>query len=197
MSLLAEIEATCLILSNEFPTWVDCLFKSLTIALTALSIPLFKSIGLAPAATFFNPSFTIAWAKTVAVVVPSPAKSFVFEATSLTIWAPIFSSSLSSSTSFATVTPSFVTWGGPNDLLIITFLPFGPKVTLTALANASTPFFKPSLASTSNFISFAILFIFIVKQLPEYHFLTLLNNLFRPVLIQFQHTFRTRLFHRL
>ena len=41
--------------------------------------------GLAPAATFFNPSLTIACAKTVAVVVPSPAKSLVLEATSLTI----------------------------------------------------------------------------------------------------------------
>jgi len=43
-----------------------------------------------------------------------------------------------------------------KDLEIITFLPLGPNVTFTAFANASTPRFKPSLASISNFISFAI-----------------------------------------
>src|SRR5438045_8790124 len=35
------------------------------------------SIGFAPAETFFRPSRTIACARTVAVVVPSPATSFV------------------------------------------------------------------------------------------------------------------------
>jgi LDH2 family malate/lactate/ureidoglycolate dehydrogenase len=35
-----------------------------------------RSIGLRPAATAFDPSFTIACANTVAVVVPSPATSF-------------------------------------------------------------------------------------------------------------------------
>ena len=140
--------------------------KSATIAVTALSIPLFKSIGFAPAATFFNPSFTIACARTVAVVVPSPAKSLVLEATSLTICAPIFSNGSFNSISLATVTPSLVTFGPPNDFPIITFLPFGPSVTFTALANASTPRFKPSRASISNFISFAIFvfFIFILRR---------------------------------
>ena len=33
-----------------------------------------------PAATAFTPSLTIAWARTVAVVVPSPAMSFCLEA---------------------------------------------------------------------------------------------------------------------
>ena len=56
-----------------------------TAFVTALSIPLLRSIGLNPAATDFKPSFTIAWARTVAVVVPSPAASEVCEATSLTI----------------------------------------------------------------------------------------------------------------
>ena len=125
-------------------------------ASTALSIPLFKSIGFAPAATFFNPSFTIACAKTVAVVVPSPAKSFVLEATSLTICAPIFSRGSFNSISLATVTPSLVTVGPPNDFPIITLRPFGPRVTFTAFANASTPRFKPSRASISNLICFAI-----------------------------------------
>ncbi|MNE35329.1 hypothetical protein D3C80_1290810 [compost metagenome] len=157
-SLFAEIDATCLILSVFVPTSVACFERSATIASTALSIPLFKSIGFAPAATFFKPSFTISCAKTVAVVVPSPAKSLVFEATSLTIWAPMFSSVSCNSISFATETPSFVTVGPPKDFPIITLRPFGPKVTFTAFANASTPRFKPSRASISNFISFAILF---------------------------------------
>ena len=55
-------------------------------------MPFLISIGLAPAVTFFNPSAIIDWAKTVAVVVPSPAISEVFEATSLNICAPTFSS---------------------------------------------------------------------------------------------------------
>ena len=59
-SLLAEIEATCFIFSEESPTATACLLNSATMVSTALSIPLFKSIGLAPAATFFNPSFTMA-----------------------------------------------------------------------------------------------------------------------------------------
>ena len=63
-----------------------------------------------------------------------------------------------SSISFATVTPSLVTCGAPKDFPIITFLPFGPNVTLTALANASTPRFIPSRASISNSIFFAIFF---------------------------------------
>jgi len=66
----------------------------------------------------------------------------------------MFSKGSSSSISFATVTPSLVTCGPPNDLPTITFLPLGPKVTFTALASASTPLFKPSLASISNCIFF-------------------------------------------
>ena len=52
-------------------------------------------------------------AKIVAVVVPSPASSFVLLATSLTIWAPIFSNLSCNSISFATVTPSLVVLGAP------------------------------------------------------------------------------------
>ena len=44
-----------------------------------------EAMGIAPAATLRKPSFTIDCAKTVAVVVPSPAKSLVLEATSFTI----------------------------------------------------------------------------------------------------------------
>ena len=78
-------------------------------------------------------------ASTVAVVVPSPARSLVFEATSRTIWAPMFSSGSESSISFATVTPSLVTVGAPNFLSMTTLRPLGPSVTFTALARASTP----------------------------------------------------------
>ena len=84
-SLFAEILATCWIFSDESPTSTDCFSRELTIESTALSIPLFKSSGFAPAATFFSPSLTTACAKMVAVVVPSPARSFVFDATSFTI----------------------------------------------------------------------------------------------------------------
>ena len=80
---------------------------------TAASIPLFTSIGFIPAVTYLIPSLTIDWAKIVAVVVPSPASSLVLLATSLTIWAPIFSNLSWSSISLATVTPSFVVRGAP------------------------------------------------------------------------------------
>ena len=50
-----------------------------------MSTPRFKSIGFMPAATNLRPSFMIEAASTGAVVVPSPARSFVFEATSRTI----------------------------------------------------------------------------------------------------------------
>ena len=85
-----------------------------------------------PAATAFTPSRTMAWASTVAVVVPSPARSLVFDATSRTICAPMFSNLSASSISFATVTPSLVMRGAPNDLSSTTQRPFGPSVTFTA-----------------------------------------------------------------
>ena len=70
-----------------------------------------------PAATYFMPSRTMAWASTVAVVVPSPAMSEVLEATSLTICAPMFWSLSFSSISLATDTPSLVTVGAPKRAL--------------------------------------------------------------------------------
>ena len=77
----------------------------------------------------------MASASTVAVVVPSPATSDVLVATSLTIWAPMFSIGSLSSISLATVTPSLVTVGEPNFLSMMTFRPLGPRVTLTASAS--------------------------------------------------------------
>ncbi len=155
VSLFAETVATCSILRQSSPTSTDCFLRfSITLA-TALSIPRFKSIGLAPAVTFFNPTLTIAWAKTVAVVVPSPAVSEVLDATSLTIWAPTFSNGSSSSISLATETPSLVTCCEPNFFSITTLRPLGPRVTFTALASWSTPLLSLSRASISKFKTFA------------------------------------------
>ena len=118
-------------------------------------MPRFRSIGLAPAATDLAPSRTIAWASTVAVVVPSPATSEVLEATSRTICAPMFSNLSSSSISLATVTPSLVTRGAPKDFSSTTLRPLGPSVTLTALARMSTPRSMRSRASWENLTSLA------------------------------------------
>ncbi len=90
LSLLEAMVATC---SISFLSLVDLdmLFSSLTTASTAASIPRLSPIGLAPAVTFLSPSRIMAWASTVAVIVPSPAMSEVLEATSLSIWAPMSS----------------------------------------------------------------------------------------------------------
>src|SRR5713226_9511357 len=98
----------------------------------------------------------MACARIVAVVVPSPATSLVFDATSRTIWAPRFSSLPSSSTSFATVTPSFVMVGPPNFFSSTTLRPLGPKVTFTTLASAFTPRRMACLESSPYTICFAI-----------------------------------------
>ena len=136
-----------------------------TTARTPLSIPRFKSIGFMPAATDFMPSCKIAWAKTVAVVVPSPATSLVLLATSRTSCAPMFSNLSSSSISLATDTPSLVMVGAPKDLSITTLRPLGPNVTLTAFANTLTPSIIFARASIPNFTSLAML------NSPNYKFL--------------------------
>ncbi len=97
-----------------------------------------------------------AWASTVAVVVPSPATSFVLVATSFTSWAPMFSNASSSSTSRAIVTPSLVMVGAPNFLSITTLRPLGPSVTLTVSASLSTPASRPRRADSSNLSIFGI-----------------------------------------
>ena len=90
LSLFDAIVATWAI---SFLSLVDLesFFSSSVTASTAASMPRFSPIGLAPAVTFFRPSRKIAWASTVAVVVPSPAISEVLDATSFSIWAPMFS----------------------------------------------------------------------------------------------------------
>src|SRR5215203_2563804 len=154
LSPLAEMVPTWAISAFEV-TFLEFFLSSSTTASTARSMPRLRSIGFMPAATDLEPSLTIAWARTVAVVVPSPAKSEDFEATSRTIWAPMFSNLSSSSISLATVTPSLVMRGAPNDLSRTTLRPFGPSVTLTALARMSTPRSILSRASTANLTSLA------------------------------------------
>src|SRR6185312_8932224 len=156
-SPLAEIVPTWAISSLEV-TFFEFFFRSSTTASTARSMPRLRSIGFIPAATAFEPSFTIACARTVAVVVPSPAKSDDFEATSRTICAPIFSNLSSSSISLATVTPSLVMRGAPYDLASTTLRPLGPSVTLTASARISAPRSMRSRASPLNLTSLAAMF---------------------------------------
>src|SRR6516225_5591583 len=153
-SPLAEIVPTWAI-SSLVETFLERFFTSSTTASTAESRPRFRSMGFIPAATALAPSRTMAWASTVAVVVPSPAWSLVLEATSRTIWAPMFSNLSASSISLATVTPSLVTRGAPKDLSSTTLRPFGPSVTLTALARMSMPRSIRSRASPLNRTSFA------------------------------------------
>src|SRR6266571_9005365 len=62
----------------------------------------------------------------------------------------MFSIGSSSSISLATVTPSLVIVGLPNFLSITTLRPLGPRVTLTASANWSTPRLRRERASVSN-----------------------------------------------
>src|SRR5512134_3319032 len=98
----------------------------------------------------------MAWASTVAVVVPSPATSEVLEATSFRSWAPMFSYLSFSSTSLATVTPSLVIVGLPNFLSMTTLRPFGPSVAFTASARMFTPLSRLARASSSNRSCFAM-----------------------------------------
>src|SRR5829696_2766957 len=142
-------------ISSEACTFLARLSMSLTTALTAKSMPRLRSIGFMPAATDLAPSRTMAWASTVAVVVPSPAMSLVFDATSRTICAPMFSNLSWSSISLATVTPSLVIRGAPKLLSSTTLRPFGPSVTFTASARMSTPRSIRSRALAPNLTSFA------------------------------------------
>ena len=72
-------------------------------------MPLLMEIGLAPAVTDCKPRRIISRARTDAVVVPSPAESFVRPATSLMSCAPAFCTGSGSSIARAMVTPSLIT----------------------------------------------------------------------------------------
>src|SRR5206468_9280593 len=151
-------------LADTVPTWaisslplvdLESFLSSSTTAVTAWSTPRLRLIGSCPAATSLAPSVKMARANTVAVVVPSPATSEVLEATSFTIWAPMFSNLSASSISFATVTPSLVTVGAPHDFSRTTFRPRGPSVTVTASARMLTPRRTLVRASSPNRTIFA------------------------------------------
>ena len=108
----AEMVPTEAICSLE-ETGLEAPFMYSTTASTALSMPRRMASGLAPAVTLRRPSFTMTWASSVAVVVPSPTRSLVLVATSFTSWAPMFSMWSGSSISLATETPSLVMVGAP------------------------------------------------------------------------------------
>src|SRR5918994_1280038 len=148
----AEIVAT-LAMSVLSSTSLACDLIDSTTAATAFSMPFLRLIGLAPAATLRMPRWTSDWASTVAVVVPSPATSFVLVATSLTSCAPMFSNGSLSSTSLAIVTPSFVIVGAPHFLSRTTLWPFGPRVRATVSASLFTPVSRDRRASSLNFSS--------------------------------------------
>src|SRR5438477_12175226 len=71
----------------------------------------------------------------------------------------MFSNLSSSSISLATVTPSLVIRGAPNDLSSTTLRPLGPRVTRTALARMSTPRSIRSRASVENFTCLAAMIV--------------------------------------
>src|SRR5215218_7159499 len=151
-------------LAEMMPTWAISLvpatgferaLRSSTTLATARSMPRLRSIGFIPAATDFMPSRTIACARMVAVVVPSPATSLVLDATSRTICAPMFSNLSASSISLATVTPSLVIRGAPKLFSSTTLRPLGPSVTLTASARMVTPLSIFVRASVENLTSLA------------------------------------------
>src|SRR6266540_963470 len=143
-------------ISSRVSTSLAWSLMASTATSTAFSMPRLRPIGLAPAATLRSPSRTRAWASTVAVVVPSPATSSVFLATSLTSSAPIFSHGSSSSISLAMLTPSFVMVGAPHFFSSTTLRPLGPSVTLTASARTFMPRSSPRRASSSNAIILAM-----------------------------------------
>ena len=145
----AEMDAVAAIWSLV-STGTAILSRAWVTASEALSMPRLRLIGSAPAATLRRPSLTSAWARTVAVVVPSPATSSVFFATSLTSSAPIFSNGSESSISLAMETPSLVMVGAPHFFSSTTLRPRGPRVTLTVSARMLRPFSRPRRASSSK-----------------------------------------------
>uniref|UniRef100_A0A7C8YGV3 Uncharacterized protein n=1 Tax=Opuntia streptacantha TaxID=393608 RepID=A0A7C8YGV3_OPUST len=132
-----EMEAMALMSSRPL-TGLAFFSSSSTNPWIVLSIPLFKDTGFAPAVTLSRPCLIISRARTDAVVVPSPAESFVLLATSRIKAAPAFSIGSANSIARAIVTPSLTTFGLPNSSKT-TFLPLGPRVSPTASASLSMP----------------------------------------------------------
>ena len=137
-SMLPPAETDATLASSSSETSLDRSFKTSMSFATVVSMPRVSCTGLVPAMTIFMPSVIIAAESTVAVVVPSPAKSFVFCAAWRTRRAPVFSRG-PGSTSFATVTPSLTILGEPYLDSSTTLRPLGPSVTPTTCASLSTP----------------------------------------------------------
>ena len=166
LSMASEIISPISVSAAEMEaTWAICALDSVSLAMprmeptamsTAASMPRLSAMGLAPAATLRRPSRTMAQARTVAVVVPSPATSSVFLATSLTSSAPILSKGSSRSISLAMDTPSLVIVGAPHFLSSTTLRPFGPRVTRTASASLFMPVSRPRRASSWKAMILAI-----------------------------------------
>ena len=131
-------------------------FSSSSKNAVVFSIPFRSATGFTPAATTFIPSFTNAWVSTVAVVVPSPAISFVLDATSFSSCAPAFSKGFDRLISFAIIIPSFTMLGLPPAFSRTTLRPFGPIVIRTASARALTPLARDCRESSLNETSLAI-----------------------------------------
>ena len=100
-------------MSVEPSTGFAIALSSFTAASRACSMPARIAMAFAPFVRVFIPSRTIASRRTVVVVVPSPATSLDFVATSFTISAPMFSNLSLKEISFAIETPSFVMRGPP------------------------------------------------------------------------------------
>src|SRR5664279_326656 len=166
LSMASEIISPISVSAAEMDaTWAIWLLESVSRAMprrevtadsTPASMPFLSDMGLAPAATLRRPSWTMAQANTVAVVVPSPATSSVFLATSFTSSAPMRSNGSSRSISLAMETPSLVMVGAPHFLSRTTLRPLGPRVTRTASASLFMPFSRDRRASSSNVINLAI-----------------------------------------
>ena len=137
-SLCAEMAPTCAF-SLRVATGRERARSASIARRAARSSPRLMSTALAPATTLRKPSANIAWARTVAVLVPSPTMSPVLSAAWRNIREPRFSSGSLRSNSLAMVTPSLQTIGAPHFFSISTDLDFGPKVTRTASASWVAP----------------------------------------------------------
>ena len=155
VSPLALIVATFAM--SRFPvTRLDVFASASTMRSTPMSMPRLSASGWYPAATSFVPSRQMAWASTVAVVVPSPAVLPVWTALSSTSCAPMFANDSPSSICSATVTPSLVTSGAPcigRSRKIVR--PPGPSVGLTAPARMRDPSSRRARPSCPNRNRFA------------------------------------------
>ena len=153
-SLLALMLATAAMPPSTCATGFEAAASSLTTVSTARRMPRISVLASAPAASWRRPALKSASARTVAVVVPSPASSDVLLAASFTSFAPMFSTLLRSSISSATLTPSLVMFGPPQLRSRTAFRPRGPSVLLTAAASFSTPASSCLRASVSKASSF-------------------------------------------